>query len=584
MPLSPGARLGPFEVVAPLGRGGMGEVYRAHDTRLGRDVAIKVLPEQAAGSPEALARFEREARAVAALNHPNILSLHDIGSEQGVSYAVTELLEGETMRELLGREGPIPPRKALDLAIQCARGLAAAHGRGIVHRDLKPENLFVTADGQLKILDFGIAVQDAGSAAAAAAETRVGTEPGMIVGTVAYMAPEQVRGEPASARSDIFSFGLVLYETLTGSNPFKRATTAETMAAILRDQPEAPVGIQGLPPVAARLVDRALEKRAEDRPESIRDLGFALEAALAAAREPAATAPGISLRRLGTRALAGACALLLAMTTAMWGYVRLSANRAASAAIAADLGRAETLVLRAQQERLDRLRLTARLVASFPQLKALFETDAPTIRDFLQTYQQRNPGTPQLVALGPDGYVLARTDVATGALSENGTRWLSALGPAGGAGFITLDSRPFHAAASVAEAGGTLFGYVLAAAPVDSTFAQLLRDATEDEAVLLASGGSVGSTLPAGPPPWESLDAWRMSGATPSRDVTIGTGRFSAREIVLAKEPRVSAVILKSHDAVTEPYRGIQTGLLLLGLTAALLVLAGGLAALRRVT
>jgi len=266
----------------------MGEVYRARDTRLGRDVAIKVLPEAVAGSPERRERFEREARAVAALSHPNILALHDVGHEGETVYAVMELLEGESVREKLA-EGPLSLRKAVDYAVQVTRGLAAAHEKGIVHRDLKPDNLFVTREGRVAILDFGL-VRDI-SPHPSADDTRSPTlspptEPGQVVGTVGYMSPEQVRGEPVDARSDLFSLGLVLYEMLSGRRAFQRDTAAETMTAILREEPPplqpgsgstaapVPVGVE-------RIVTRSLEKSRDERFQSARDLGFALDATVA---------------------------------------------------------------------------------------------------------------------------------------------------------------------------------------------------------------------------------------------------------------------------------------------------------------
>src|ERR1700737_1407848 len=213
MSLSAGSRLGPYEVLSPLGAGGMGEVYRARDRKLDRDVAIKVLPEFVAADPDRLARFEREAKAVAALSHPNILAIHDFGTHEGVSYAVTELLEGETLREKLDA-GPIPQKQAVDYALQVAKGLSAAHEKGVIHRDLKPENLFVLKDGHLKILDFGLAKRV--EAIASGEETSAPTAsqltlPGTVMGTVGYMSPEQVRGSPVDHRSDIFSFGAILY-------------------------------------------------------------------------------------------------------------------------------------------------------------------------------------------------------------------------------------------------------------------------------------------------------------------------------------------------------------------------------------
>ena len=586
MPLASGTRLGPYEIVEPLGKGAMGEVYRARDQRLGRDVAIKVLPEHTASSPDALARFEFEARAVAALNHPNILAIHDVGSTAGGSFAVMELLEGETLRERLAREGRLPPRKALDIAVQLARGLAAAHARGIVHRDLKPSNVFLTSDGRLKILDFGVAVHEATSHAASVADTRSALDAGMIVGTIGYMAPEQVRGESASVRSDVFSYGLVVYETLTGTNPFQRATLPETMAAILRDQPDALTSIPGMPTPAARLIDRCLEKLPDDRPQSLRDIAIFLESFSSPGTDWTVSdnSAAKDLRPFIRQTVLAACALLLLVTATTWAYVRARGNRTVDAVLSADLGRAESLVFRAQQERLDRLRLSARLVASFPELKALFETDAPTIRDFLQNYQQRNPGTPVLIALGPEGYVLAGAgDDAAAAVPESGPEWLGALRAAGDTRIIAMNGRPYHAAVASAEAGGTIFGAVMAAAPVDSRFAQVLREVTEDDAVLLDERAVTGTSLRAGQVPWTSLADFRSrrgSGASPT-EVTIDGTRFSAREVVLTKEPPVSAVLLASRDDVTGPYRGIQSGVLLIGLAACALTLLAGVLAIR---
>ncbi len=300
MSLASGVRLGAYRIDAPLGAGGMGEVYRARDTRLDRDVAVKVLPAHLESTPEALARFEREAKAVAALSHPGILAIHDIGREGGTSFAVMELLEGETLRERL-RDGPLPLRKAVDYAGQMAHGLAAAHARGIVHRDLKPENLFVTADGRVKILDFGLARQDAPEAGAEDTHSPTlerATDPGSVLGTVGYMSPEQVRGRTADPRSDIFSMGAVLYEMLTGRRAFQRETAAETMTAVLREEPAALADgtSAGLPPGLARLVSRCLEKNPEERFQSARDLAFALEAATSttSARVDALPAPHAS--------------------------------------------------------------------------------------------------------------------------------------------------------------------------------------------------------------------------------------------------------------------------------------------------
>ncbi|MGA9752525.1 MAG: serine/threonine-protein kinase [Acidobacteriota bacterium] len=241
MRMQNGARLGPYEMLAPLGAGGMGEVYKARDTRLGREVAVRVLPARFAQDWERLRRFEQEARAAAALNHPNILVLHDLGTHDGTPYIVTELLEGESLRQRLNG-GPIPPAKAVELGIQIAQGLAAAHEKGIIHRDLKPENLFITKDGRVKILDFGLArlaspagegVVPDSQAPTAEAPTREGT----VLGTPGYMAPEQVRGLAVDHRADIFALGCALYEMLAGRRAFTGETYTDVVASILRDDP-----------------------------------------------------------------------------------------------------------------------------------------------------------------------------------------------------------------------------------------------------------------------------------------------------------------------------------------------------------
>jgi eukaryotic-like serine/threonine-protein kinase len=280
--LIPGTRLGPYEILSAIGAGGMGEVYRARDARLGRDVAVKIVPPAVAANPDALARFERETRAVAALSHPNILTIHDVGTSDGTTYAVMELLEGQTLRARLDG-GALPPRKAVDIAVQMSRGLAAAHDRQIVHRDLKPENVFVTADGSVKILDFGLARQTGRPTVPAAdsATMAPSTEPGVVLGTVGYMAPEQVRGEPSDHRADIFALGCVLYELLTGRRPFQRDTAAETMTAILKEDPQDPDRSDVVvAPAVVRTMRRCLEKRPEERFQSARDLAFALESAM----------------------------------------------------------------------------------------------------------------------------------------------------------------------------------------------------------------------------------------------------------------------------------------------------------------
>ena len=283
MGLSPGTRLGPYEIVAAVGAGGMGEVYRARDARLGRDVAVKVLPESLARDTDRLRRFEQEARAVAALNHPNILAVFDVGSHDGSPYLVSELLDGETLRDrLLG--GPVPARKAVELLAQVAEGLAAAHEKGVIHRDLKPENSFITRDSRVKILDFGLAKlipAQAGAAAGAgpASAATTQTTPGVMVGTVGYMSPEQIRLEAVDFRSDIFSFGAVLYEVLSGKRAFKGTTSVETMNAILKDDPPAPAEpALSVPPALDSILRRCLEKPPERRFQSAKDITFALEA------------------------------------------------------------------------------------------------------------------------------------------------------------------------------------------------------------------------------------------------------------------------------------------------------------------
>jgi eukaryotic-like serine/threonine-protein kinase len=272
--LSTGTQLGPYEIQSLLGVGGMGEVYRARDSRLNRTVALKILPPQVAADASRRARFEQEARAASALNHPNILTVYDIGEQDGLAYIVSELIEGESLRDSL-RRGPLPLSRLLDLSGQVAEALAAAHAAGIVHRDIKPENIMITRDGRAKILDFGLAKQ-VSVAVAAADETRTATHtsPGSIIGTAAYMSPEQIRGEPLDHRSDIFSFGLVLYECITARQPFQRATSVEAMTAILREDPaELPETVS---PSLRQIVWHCLEKEPDHRFHSARDLAFAL--------------------------------------------------------------------------------------------------------------------------------------------------------------------------------------------------------------------------------------------------------------------------------------------------------------------
>ncbi|HQN96303.1 MAG TPA: protein kinase [Thermoanaerobaculales bacterium] len=282
MPLAPGSMLGPYRLVGLLGAGGMGEVYRARDERLGRDVAIKVLPANVAADPDRLVRFEREARATAALDHPNILAVYDVGRHDGQPYLVTQLLEGKTLRQAIAT-GPLPPSKAMELGIQIAQGLGAAHDRGIIHRDLKPSNIFLTSDGRAKILDFGLArLARSERTTGQLGEPPTATDhtlTGALLGTVGYMAPEQVRGVPADNRSDIFSFGCVLYEMLAGRRAFLRNSAVETMGSILHeDPPRLAASGRSIPPVLAAVVGRCLEKRPEDRFQSAHDVALAIEA------------------------------------------------------------------------------------------------------------------------------------------------------------------------------------------------------------------------------------------------------------------------------------------------------------------
>lgn len=280
MNLETGTNLGSYTIGELLGSGGMGEVYRARDTRLKRDVAVKVLPGRLAEDPEALARFEREAQSVAALSHPNILAIHDFGRDDGVSYAVMELLQGETLRATMER-AKSSPSKAVRIARHIAGGLVAAHAKGIVHRDLKPENIFLTTDGLVKILDFGLAKQDPvgfSHDTETAAPTLGHSHPGAVVGTLGYMSPEQVRGRAVDHRADIFSLGVILHEMLSGERPFQGGSSADVMGAILREDPPDFAGTENfISPALQRIVSRCLEKEADDRFQMARDLLFALE-------------------------------------------------------------------------------------------------------------------------------------------------------------------------------------------------------------------------------------------------------------------------------------------------------------------
>ena len=310
MPLSPGTRLGVYEIVDSLGAGGMGEIYRARDARLGRDVAIKVLPASLAADPDALARFEREMKTLAALSHPQIIAIYDVGREGPTAYAVTELLDGQTLAKVVSR-GPLPIRKAIEYGVQIARALAAAHDRGIVHRDLKPANVFVTKDGHVKVLDFGLA---RGAVSASDGATMTNTSPGMVMGTVGYMAPEQARGLQVDHRADIFAFGCVMYELVAGRRAFDRDSAADTLSAILKDDPAPLSGMNvAVPPALERVIQRCLEKNPSERFQSARDLAFALETLSSAALGPL-SGPSVAARRnwRGVAAVAGIAAALAA--------------------------------------------------------------------------------------------------------------------------------------------------------------------------------------------------------------------------------------------------------------------------------
>lgn len=331
MVLSSGTVIDDYEVLCLLGVGGMGEVYRARDSRLERDVAIKVLQNIASPDPESLRRFEQEARAAAALNDPNILVVHHMGLFRGVPYLVSELLEGETLRERL-KKGPLPLRKVIDYGVQIARGLAAAHEKGIVHRDLKPENLFITKDDRVKILDFGLAriIQSHPAIAGGSQTARVLTEPGMAVGTPGYMSPEQVRGQVMDHRTDIFVFSSIIQEMITGKRVFEKPTAIETMTAILHEDP-LPIAqlVPVNPPQLQRLVYRGMEKDPERRFQSASDLGFALGALADAgslAIPTAQASPAVRFRHWRAVALASAIVILAVGVIFAWQRIRLAST------------------------------------------------------------------------------------------------------------------------------------------------------------------------------------------------------------------------------------------------------------------
>ena len=331
MTLATGTRLGPYEILSPLGAGGMGEVYRARDSRLSRDVAVKVLPSGFSTDPDRLRRFEQEARAAGVLNHPNILAIYDVGTHDGSPYVVSELLEGETLRDRL-RGAAFPTRKAVEYAIQIARGLGAAHEKGIIHRDLKPENLFITRDGRMKILDFGLAkltqprpADTSHTQAPTVALDADDTEPGVVMGTAGYMSPEQVRGQKVDHRADIFSFGAILYEMLTGKRAFHRESAIETLNSILKeDPPEFSETTAKIAPGLERIVRHCLEKNPDERFQSARDLAFDLEtlsgiSSLSAQQAVGAKQP-FHWRRAALWSLIGVGAIIaVAVVWLLWG-------------------------------------------------------------------------------------------------------------------------------------------------------------------------------------------------------------------------------------------------------------------------
>ncbi len=328
MALASGSKLGPYEIQSPVGAGGMGEVYRAKDTRLGRDVALKILPESFAREIDRLRRFEQEARAVAALNHPNILAIHDIGQHEGLPFLVSELLDGESLRTTLDG-GALPQRKAIEYGVQITHGLAAAHEKGIIHRDLKPENIFVTKDGRIKILDFGLAklAQKAGAVPEGMTLTSAHTAMGVVMGTASYMAPEQVRGEAVDPRTDIFAFGAVLYEMLSGERAFLRDTAAETMTAVLKDDPpdlstQSSDSTRPVSPSLERIVRRCLEKNPEQRFQSARDLSFALSALSGTEASTAVRAAAAATRRISLLPWLATALALVAVAAATWFVAR----------------------------------------------------------------------------------------------------------------------------------------------------------------------------------------------------------------------------------------------------------------------
>src|SRR5438132_3631766 len=301
--IATGTKLGRYEIRSQIGAGGMGEVYHAFDPKINREVAIKVLPAAFSADKDRLARFEQEAQAAGSLNHPNILSIYDVDTHGGTLFVVSELLEGETLHDRLNAAA-LPSRKALDYALQIAKGLATAHERGIVHRDLKPENIFITNDGRVKILDFGLAkLTEARAGSGTETDTptlKVMTDPGTVIGTVEYMSPEQVRGRPVDHRSDIFSFGAVLYEMLSGKRAFRGESPVDTMSAILKeDPPELSTTDSSVAPGFGRVIRHCLEKNPEERFQSARDLAFNLETLSGTPSGPALSSTNVVVTPIG---------------------------------------------------------------------------------------------------------------------------------------------------------------------------------------------------------------------------------------------------------------------------------------------
>ena len=335
--MQPGVRLGAYEILAPLGAGGMGEVYKAHDSRLQRDVAIKLLPSHLATDADALARFEREALSVARLSHPNVLAVYEFGRQEQIAYLATELIDGDTLRARL-ESGPLRPRRAVAYALQIARGLAAAHARGIVHRDLKPDNVMITRDDHVKLVDFGLARPTDAVESGATRSVGIATNAGVVLGTFGYMAPEQVRAQPLDHRADLFAFGCVLYEMLSGRRAFKGDTPADTMSAILTNEPpDLEIESLGISSGLDRIVRRCLEKSPDLRFQSANDLAFALDTLSTTSTKSATPAPPPRGRR---RVLALALGAILLVTT---GYL---AGRITTPAAVSDLPQFARLTFR----------------------------------------------------------------------------------------------------------------------------------------------------------------------------------------------------------------------------------------------